>query len=221
MNKKISDIIKSRLVEAKVRFSANDNISDFIKENEIDLLIDEVSEKMEEVLQSLVIDTENDHNTKDTARRIAKMYVKEIFSGRYRPAPKITSFPNMGYKSLYTTGPITVRSCCSHHFMPFVGKCWVGVVPDKEVIGLSKFNRIVHHICERPQIQEELTTDIANALKDYARTDHVAVVVEAEHQCMTLRGVKEHGSKMNTAVMLGAFLTDAALKKEFYDILSR
>lgn len=214
----ISDTIKQRLIAAGAEYFSNDNISAHINDDEIELLVDEVAEKFQGVLESLVIDTENDHNTKETARRVAKMFVKETFSGRYRPVPKVTAFPNIGYKSLYATGPISVRSTCAHHFQNIVGKCWVGIIPEEEVIGLSKFNRLVHHICERPQIQEEMTSQIAEALMTYAKTEHVAVVVKAEHHCMTMRGVREHESDMTTAIMLGAFNKDPALKKEFYDI---
>ena len=215
---KISEIIRNRVIDAGVRYHCNDNISGFILDNELEQLVDEVTEKFQDVLNSLVIDINNDHNTQDTARRVAKMFIKETFSGRYQPVPKVTAFPNLGYKSLYTTGPISIRSTCAHHFQNIVGKCWVGIVPDQEVIGLSKFNRIVHHICERPQIQEEMTTQIAQALQEYAKTPNIAVVVKAEHHCMTMRGVREHESDMTTAIMLGAFHTDPALKQEFYDI---
>jgi len=218
MEKNLSEVIRERLKKAGARFHCNDNISDYVTQKEVDQLVDEVTVKMQGVLESLVIDTENDHNTQDTARRVAKMFVKETFSGRYLPAPKVTAFPNLGYKSLYTTGPISIRSTCAHHFQNIVGRCWVGIVPNGEVIGLSKFNRLVHHICERPQIQEEMTTQIAEALKQYAKTENIAVVVKAEHHCMTQRGVREHESDMTTAIMLGAFETDPALKKEFYDI---
>lgn len=218
--KHLSEIIRSRIKHAGARFHSNDNISEFIKEGEIDLLVDEVAEKFQGVLDSLIIDTNNDHNTQDTARRVAKMFVKETFSGRYRAEPKVTAFPNLGYKSLYTTGPITIRSVCAHHFQNIVGYCWVGIIPEDEVIGLSKFNRLVHHVCERPQIQEEMTTQIAEALMKYAKTENIAVVVKAEHHCMTMRGVREHESDMTTAIMKGAFMTDPSLKKEFYDIFT-
>jgi len=155
---KISEQIRQRILDAGARFHSNDNIAEYINDGELDQLVDEVATEFQDVLQSLVIDTTNDHNTQDTARRVAKMFILETFSGRYRPVPKVTAFPNMGYKSLYTTGPISVRSTCAHHFQNIVGRCWVGIVPEDEVIGLSKFNRIVHHICERPQIQEEMTT---------------------------------------------------------------
>lgn len=216
----LSTIIRNRIKAEGARFYANDNISRYIhNDKEIEQLVDEVADKFRDVLNSLVIDIENDHNTQDTARRVAKMFIKETFSGRYRSVPKVTAFPNMGYKSLYTTGPISIRSTCAHHFQNIVGQCWVGIVPEDEVIGLSKFNRIVHHICERPQIQEEMTTQIAEALKQYAKTEHIAVVVKAEHHCMTQRGVREHESDMTTSIMLGAFDSHAPLKKEFYDIL--
>lgn len=214
----ISEQIKARLNRENKRFHSNDNISDYIREGELEQLQQEVEDRFQEVLDALVIDTVNDHNTKDTARRVAKMYINEIFGGRFKPVPKVTAFPNMGYRSLYTSGPISIRSTCAHHFQNIVGKCWVGIIPKDEVIGLSKFNRLVHHIAERPQIQEEMTTQIAQALSEYAKTPNVAVVVKAEHHCMTHRGVREHESDMTTAIMLGAFNTDPSLKQEFYDI---
>ena len=215
---KISKQIRQRLIDAGIRFHANDNISKHIYEYEKEQLEKEVQEAFQEVLNALVIDTENDHNTRNTAKRVAKMYVREIFGGRFNSRPAVTSFPNMGYKSLYTSGPISIRSTCAHHFQNIVGNAWVGIIPEDEVIGLSKFNRLVHHIAERPQIQEEMTTEIANELSEYAKTKHIAVVVKAEHHCMTQRGVKEHESDMTTAIMLGAFSEDPALKQEFYDI---
>ena len=215
---KISDIIKSRIKSVGQRFHSNDNIAEFMHDGDLEKIQAEVQEKFQGVLDSLVIDTENDHNTQETAKRVAKMYVQEIFGGRFKKAPKITAFPNMGYKSLYTSGPISIRSTCAHHFQNIVGKAWIGIIPEDEVIGLSKFNRIVHHIAERPQIQEEMTTNIANELVKFAKTPHVAVVVKAEHHCMTHRGVREHESDMTTAVMLGGFGEDPALKQEFYDI---
>ena len=214
----ISEDIKKRLKEAGKRFHSNDNISEYIKEGELSALQEEVQEKMQGVLDSLVIDTENDHNTKETAKRVAKMYVNEVFGGRFMPPPRVTSFPNMGYKSMYTSGPISIRSTCAHHFQNIVGQCWVGIIPNGEVIGLSKFNRIVHHIVERPQIQEEMTSQIASELKKYAKTEHIAVVVKAEHHCMTHRGVREHESDMTTAIMNGAFSDDPATRDEFYKI---
>ena len=216
--KSISQRIKQRLVSAGKDFRCNNNISEFLEEGDLDLLQDEVQEKMEEVLQSLVIDTVNDHNTKETAKRVAKMYIRETFAGRYNPMPRITAFPNLGYQSMYTSGPISVKSTCAHHLQNIVGKAYIGIIPNDEVIGLSKFNRIVHHIAERPQIQEEMTSQIADALVQFAKTPNIAVVVTAEHMCMTHRGVKEHESDMTTAIMRGAFFDDGAAKQEFYNI---
>ncbi len=215
---KTSEKIRQRLKEKGIRFHSNDNIADFLEGDDIEKLQKEVEESFSGVLDALVIDTENDHNTKETARRVAKMYMKEIFAGRFISPPKVTSFPNMGYRSLYTSGPISVKSTCAHHFQNIVGNAWVGIIPNGEVIGLSKFNRIVHHIVERPQIQEEMTTQIADELKKYAKTENIAVVVKAEHHCMTHRGVREHESDMTTAIMLGAFKEDPATRDEFYKI---
>lgn len=224
----MSDIIRDRIKEhntvcsqspGDVTFRCNDNISEFIKDYELELLVEEVAEKMQGVLESLVIDTENDHNTKDTAHRVAKMFVLETFGGRYVPAPKVTSFPNMGYNGLYTTGPISIKSTCAHHFQNIVGKCWIGVVPESDVIGLSKFNRIVQHIACRPQIQEEMTTQISAALQKCTQSENIAVVLKAEHHCMTHRGVREHESDMFTTYLGGTFKTNDALRAEFYSII--
>ena len=137
---KVSTQIRQRLIDAGIRFHANDNISKHIYEYEKEQLEAEVQEAFQDVLNALVIDTENDHNTRNTAKRVAKMYVREIFGGRFNPRPAVTSFTNMGYKSLYTSGPISVRSTCAHHFQNIVGNAWVGIIPEDEVIGLSKFN---------------------------------------------------------------------------------
>mgnify|MGYP001468535244 FL=1 len=215
---KISETIRYRIKEAGADFRCNNNISDYIEEGEMEVLQDEVESCVQNLLHTLVIDTERDHNTQETAKRVAKMYMKEIFRGRYDPMPKITAFPNLGYQSMYTSGPISVKSTCAHHFQNIVGSAWIGIIPNDEVIGLSKFNRLVHHIAERPQIQEEMTSQIADALVQFAKTPNIAVVVKAEHMCMTHRGVREHESDMTTAIMRGAFFDDPAAKQEFYNI---
>lgn len=214
-----ADEIIARLRHDNVKFFANDNIADHLHDVNLDAMQAEVEKHIQAALRALIIDVDNDHNTQETARRIAKSWVKEKFNGRYTFTPKVTAFPNTGYKSLYTTGPISIRSTCAHHFENITGRCWVGVVPDKEVIGLSKFNRLIHHIAERPQIQEEMTSQIADALVTYAKTENIAVVVKAEHSCMTARGVREHESEMSTAVMKGLFETDVGLKTEFYNLI--
>ena len=217
----IATIIKKRIAKDKGKFFCNDNISKYIKnETELSWIERDVKEKLEELLECLVIDTKNDHNTQETAKRMAKMFVHEIFRGRYREQPKITTFPNAtNYDQLYITGPISIRSTCAHHFQNIVGKAYVGVFPGKEVIGLSKFNRLINWIAERPQIQEEMTMQIADAVEDVTGADGVAIVIRAEHMCMTHRGVKEHESDMTTSVMRGDFRNDPELKKEFLTLM--
>lgn len=217
----VSDIIRKRLEAKGVKYFSNDNIGEHISPEEMCGLVNEVAEKMKGVLSSLVIDTENDHNTNDTANRVAKMFIKEIFSGRYEKKPKITSFPNASkYDGLYVTGPITIRSTCAHHMMPIVGKAYIGVLPGDEVIGLSKFNRLTDWVVSRPQIQEEMTMQVADEIMQATKAKGVAVIIKAEHFCMTHRGVREHDSDMSTSVMLGPFRTDASLKNEFLKIVS-
>ena len=213
----ISTIIRQRLQDAGQRFHGNDNIAAFLNPHELEQLLDEVAEKMQGVLDSLVIDTVNDHNTQDTARRVAKMYVKEVFKGRYTHAPALTEFPNAEYLTeLMMVGPITVRSACSHHLCPVIGKLWVGVLPNKQsnVIGLSKYARLVDWIMGRPQIQEEAIVQLADTIMEKTRPDGLAVVMECSHFCMSWRGVREMDSKMLNSVMRGAFLRDANLRRE-------
>lgn len=219
-DKLISEIIKERITSTSGEFNANHNISKYIEDGDLERMVNEVEEVVAELLRRLVIDIDNDHNTKETARRVAKMYVYEIFGGRYHEMPRITSFPNLGYKSMYTSGPISIRSVCAHHFQNIVGKCWVGIIPEDEVIGLSKFNRIIHHIAHRPQIQEEMTSQIADALSEYAKTPHVAVILKAEHHCMTSRGVREHENEMVTAIVRGGFFDDPVTRNEFYMLVN-
>ena len=217
----ISDQIKRRLEHNQTRYLCNDNISDFIWGGELEQLQEEVAEKMQEVLKSLVIDTENDHNTKETARRVAKMFVSEIFSGRYTKGPKITAFPNANsYDQLYVTGPITIRSTCAHHMMPIVGKAYIGIFPGDKVIGLSKFNRLTEWITSRPQIQEEMTVQLANEVEKQTGAKGIAVLIQAEHFCMSHRGVKEHESDMTTSVVRGVLREDIKLRQEFFSILA-
>lgn len=217
-----SEIIRNRLKQKDQKFFCNDNISEVMEGIDFDALVDEVTGKMQGVLDSLVIDTENDHNTQETARRVAKMFVLETFSGRYQPQPKITAFPNANqYDEVYVTGPITIRSTCAHHFQGIKGKCYIGVFPGKNVIGLSKFNRLVDWISSRPQIQEEMTVQIADAVMEATEAEGIAILVQAEHMCMTMRGVREHDSAMTTSVMRGVFRDDPSMKQEFFNIVSK
>jgi GTP cyclohydrolase I len=219
---KISDIIKQRILNDNGKFFCNDNISKYIAEGELSLLVDEVSDKFEDVLKSLIIDTEHDHNTKETAKRVAKMYCNEIFSGRYVNEPKVTVFPNASaYDEVYVTGPISIRSVCAHHLQNIKGTCYIGVFPGNNVIGLSKFNRVVNWIASRPQIQEEMSIQIADEIERITEAKGVAVLLQAEHGCMTMRGVKEAHSDMTTSVMRGVFRDEPHLKQEFFNIMSR
>jgi len=219
----VADRIRQRIRKAGARFHANDNISDYIEPGEIDDLQREIELKMAEVLRALVIDTESDHNTIDTARRVAKMYLKEVFGGRYRPQPPVTEFPNVGrLNELMIIGPVTVRSACSHHLCPIIGRTWVGVMPNEHsaLIGLSKYARLVEWVMTRPQIQEEAMAQLAELLQDKMQPDGLAIVMEADHYCMQWRGVKDMNSKMTNSIMRGSFLKDPNLRREFLALLA-
>ena len=218
----VSAKIRERLQAARKRFHANDNIAEFINPGELEALLDEVEAKMQGVLDSMVIDTEGDHNTQSTARRVAKMYLGEVFKGRYVNAPTITEFPNAEHlNELMIVGPITVRSACSHHFCPVIGKIWIGVMPNEHtnVIGLSKYARLVDWVMGRPQIQEEAVVQLADLIMEKTQPDGLAVVMEASHFCMSWRGVREMDSKMINSVMRGVFLTNPTLRREFLSLI--
>lgn len=218
LGRPMSEVIRERLRKSGRRFNANDNISDFVESDaELDALQEEVRVGMEAVLRSLVIDIDNDHNTQGTAKRVAKMYVREVFGGRYTRMPSLTAFPNVErINELIVLGPITARSACSHHFCPIMGKVWVGVMPkpDSSLIGLSKFARLIDWIMTRPQIQEEAIKNLADLIEQEINPAGLAVVMRAEHFCMQWRGVKD-GSSMTSSVMRGDFLKSDALRKEF------
>ena len=198
---------------------ANDTIYDGL--GDLQDIENNVTEAFQGVLDALLIDTKNDHNTKDTARRVAKMFVHEIFRGRYYPPPKITAFPNVKqYDQIYMSGPMSINSTCAHHFQPITGKAYVGIFPGEKVIGLSKFNRMVDWVASSPQIQEEMTEQIADMIEKETEAKGVAVIVKAEHFCMTARGVKEHESDMVTSVVRGIFRDEPAIKAEFFSLLS-
>jgi GTP cyclohydrolase I len=220
----VSVKIRERLKQARTRFHANDNISRFIEPGELEALKAEVEGRLLEVLNSLVIDTDNDHNSRDTASRVAKMYLTEVFRGRYSAAPAVTEFPNVeGLNELMIVGPITVRSACSHHLCPIIGRVWIGVMPNEHsnLIGLSKYARLTDWVMSRPQIQEEAVTRLADLLNERMQPDGLAIVMEADHFCMQWRGVKDTDSKMINSVMRGVFLKDANLRREFLSLVDK
>jgi GTP cyclohydrolase I len=220
----VSARIRSRLIGAGQRYHANDNISAYVMDGEVEALRSEVEAKMAEVLKSLVIDTEGDHNTQETARRVAKMFLTEVFKGRYHAMPAVTEFPNIEQlNELLIVGPITARSACSHHFCPILGKIWIGIMPNEHsnLIGLSKYARICDWVMSRPQIQEEAVIQLANILQDKVKPDGLAIVIEADHFCMHWRGVKDADARMTNSVMRGSFLKDPDLRREFLSLLSK
>ena len=219
----VSNRIRQRLTEASSRFYANDSIADFIEPGELEALQLEVQSKLQQVLETLVIDTRRDHNTQGTAGRVARMFITEVFRGRYSPMPSVTEFPNVeGLNELMIVGPVTVRSACSHHLCPIIGKLWVGVMPNEHsaLIGLSKYTRLVEWVMARPQIQEEAVIQLADLLQDKMRPDGLAIVLRADHYCMQWRGVKDMDSKMVNSVMRGSFLKNPDLRREFLSLLN-
>ena len=220
----ISQRIRERLEAKGQRYHANDNISAHIRDGELDELKGEVQEKVQEMLDALVIDTDSDHNTQHTASRVARMFIDEVFAGRYQPIPKVTEFPNFSrLNELMIVGPVSVRSACSHHLVPILGRIWIGVLPNEHsnLIGLSKYARICDWVMSRPQIQEEAVTMLAEELQERVKPDGLAIVMEADHFCMHWRGVKDDESSMTNSVMRGAFLKDPNLRREFLSLLSK
>lgn len=216
----MSENIKQKIREAGGTFLANDNIADYLTSADINNIHANVYSAMVNLLDALVIDTENDHNTIETAKRVTKMYIQEVFKGRYEKAPKITDFPNAkNLDQIYTIGPITIRSACSHHLVPILGQAWIGVIPGERVIGISKFNRLTEWIMARPQIQEESTIQLADEIEKRINPKALAVVVKAQHMCMSWRGVKDTGSSMTTSVMRGLFRNDIPAREEFLSII--
>ncbi len=219
-----SERIRYRLVSADCRYHANDNIAAHVRPGELDELKAEVQGHLQKVLEALVIDTRSDHNTNETAKRVAKMYVEEVFRGRYVAMPAVTEFPNFSrLNELMIVGPITVRSACSHHLCPILGRVWIGILPNEHsnLIGLSKYARICEWVMSRPQIQEEAVVMLADALQDRVKPDGLGIVMEADHFCMHWRGVKDNDTAMTNSMMRGAFLKDPNLRREFLSLLSK
>ena len=220
LSPQVSARIRERLIESGCSFLANDNIADYIEPGELIELQNEVADKFRDLLRSLVIDIDNDHNTHETAERVAKMYLQEVFKGRYHHQPKVASFPNVKQlDEIYTVGPITVRSACSHHFVPIMGNCWIGIKPGSRVIGLSKFTRVADWVFSRPHIQEEAVMILADEIEKLCEPQGLGIIVKAQHYCMKWRGVKEPQTSMINSVVRGDFRHDPSLKQEFFELI--
>lgn len=217
----ISDIVKDRLDKAGQRYWANDNISEYISDDEKWELIDELEDKFRAALSSLIIDQETDPNSMGTARRLAKMYVNETMAGRYDPQPPVTAFPNDDADSRYG-GMIVVRSeiksMCSHHHQPVSGVAYIGLIPGVKMIGLSKYTRIAQHTARRGTLQEELTQEIADQIQKHTGAKDLAVYIQGTHGCCENRGVMAHSSLTQTCELRGQFF-NPSVKNEFLDYI--
>ena len=217
-----SEIIRHRLHSEGARFHANDNISEYIFPGELESLEKEVAMRVRELLKSLLIDVDNDHNSKETAERVSRMYINEVFKGRYKKQPKVTDFPNAkNLDEIYTLGPISVRSACSHHLVPIIGDCWIGIKPGDKVIGISKFARVADWVFSRPHIQEEAVMILADEIESLCEPKGLAILVKAKHFCMCWRGVKEPNTSMINSVVRGDFRHDPSLKQEFFELVKQ
>lgn len=214
--KPVSQVIAERVRDAGARFYAADNISEFIKEGEKEKLIEELTSKFDQVIDSLVIDRQNDPNSKNTGKRLAKMYVNEIMGGRYTVSPDVTTFPNEDgrYDQLIVVR-CDIKSMCSHHHQPVSGVCYIGCLPGKRLIGLSKYSRIAHHQAARGHLQEELTEKIAFKIQQLTESPAVGVYMRARHGCCENRGIRSANSSTQTTVLKGLLKTDPTLKSEF------
>ena len=216
----VSERIRQRLIDQGISFLANDNVAAFIETGELDELEIEVADRVRDLLRSLVIDIENDHNTAETAERVARMYLREVFKGRYQYQPKVASFPNVKQlDEIYTVGPITVRSACSHHLVPIMGNCWIGIKPGDRVIGLSKFTRVADWVFSRPHIQEEAVMILADEIERLCAPQGLGIIIKAQHYCMKWRGVREPQTSMVNSVVRGDFRHDPSLKQEFFELV--
>ena len=215
----VSDNIRQRIKAAGASFNANDNISAYIEPGETDWLIEELNARFDAVLDSLIIDRENDPNSHDTGRRLAEMYVKELMVGRYTAPPKATSFPNDGndrYEGMLVIRS-ELRSVCSHHHQPVTGVAYIGIIAAQKLIGLSKYSRIAQWCARRGTLQEELCNDIAKEIMAATDSKNVGVYIQASHGCCENRGLMAHSSLTQTTVLRGAFFNDQSTKKEFFD----
>ena len=218
-SKNLSQVIREKMRADQKRFWAGDNVSEYITEEIKHKLIDEATEAFELVLDRLLIDRENDPNSKGTARRLAKMYFNEIMSGRYEPGPDATAFPNDSadrYEGMLVVRS-ELRSMCSHHHQPVAGVAYIGIIAAEKLIGLSKYTRIAQWCARRGTLQEELANDIAREIQKATGARDVGVYIQATHGCCENRGIMAHSSLTQTTVLKGAFKSDPGVKKEFFD----
>tara|TARA_R110001606_G_scaffold1313_7_gene4923 strand:+ start:4285 stop:4971 length:687 start_codon:yes stop_codon:yes gene_type:complete len=214
-----SEQLKARLKEGNIRYWAGDNISQVMQEGDKEELIEELVPKFEAVLDSLLIDRENDPNSMDTGRRLAKMYIKELMSGRYEPIPNATAFPNHieeGYKGMLVVRS-ELTSVCSHHHQPVKGVAYIGIIAAEKLIGLSKYTRIAQWCARRGTLQEELCNDIASEIMKATGSPNVGVYIQATHGCCENRGIMAHSSLTQTTVLEGSFNVDPGTKAEFFN----
>ena len=215
----LADAIRFKMKRDKKRFWAGDNISEYVTDEHKDRLIDEATQAFEQVLDTLLIDRENDPNSKGTAKRLAKMYFNEIMGGRYEPAPDATAFPNDSqdrYEGMLVVRS-ELRSMCSHHHQPVTGVAYIGIIAAQKLIGLSKYTRIAQWCARRGTLQEELCNDIAREIQKATGATDLGVYIQATHGCCENRGIMAHSSLTQTTVLKGAFNTDTSTKKEFFD----
>ncbi len=215
----LGDAIRAKMKRDQKRFWAGDNISDYVKEEDIPKLIDEATEAFETVLDRLLIDRDNDPNSHGTARRLAKMYFNEIMAGRYEQAPDATAFPNDSedrYEGMLVVRS-ELRSMCSHHHQPVTGVAYIGIIAAQKLIGLSKYTRIAQWCARRGTLQEELCNDIAREIEKATGAKDLGVYIQAVHGCCENRGIMAHSSLTQTTVLKGAFKDDTGTKKEFFD----
>lgn len=218
-NMSVSEKIRQRLIENNVSFNASDNIAEYVNDDEKKMLIEELTEKFEDVLDTLLIDRENDPNSQETGHRLAKMYINEIMAGRYDKPPKVTAFPNADTATRYRgllVSRTEFKSLCSHHHQPVRGLCFIGLLPSTKVIGLSKYSRIVDWCARRGTLQEELTRQVADEIMKHTGSEDVGVYIEATHGCMENRGVLAHSSLTQTSVLHGQFY-NPSVKEEFFN----
>ena len=214
--------LHARAQKAGIPLVANANVADLLHHGDREVILDAAEAAVEQLLAALLIDPASDPNTADTAKRVARMFVNEVFAGRYERCPELTEFPNgKRLDELYTLGPVAIRSACAHHLCPVEGSLWVGVIPGDRIIGISKFSRLARWITSRPQIQEEAVVQMADAIEKAIEPRGLIVFMKLRHSCMTWRGVREHDTSMTTSVVRGLLRERPAARAEFFSSIGQ